>query len=270
MLEHTIAILGCGTIGTAVVRGLLGAGLVEPHQILATTRQAEHAAVLREDLGVETGEDNAAFAARADVVLLGVKPQDVPGLLRAPGVAEALSGKLVVSVAAGVRLAQLAALVPDAYVVRAMPNAPAVIREGMTALAPAASVPAELVEVAVQVFGAVGRVRVLDEKHMDAVTALSGSGPAFAAVILEALADGGVMMGLPRPVAMELAAQMVQGTARMVLETGRHPAALKDLVTTPAGSTIAGLLIMEDGRIRSTLARTIQEATNVAGKLGQG
>ena len=112
-------------------------------------------------------------------------------------------------------------------------------------------------------------MRELDEKHLDVVTSLSGSGPAFACVVLEALADGGVMMGLPRDVAVELAAQTMQGAARLVLETGEHPAALKDAVTTPAGCTIAGLLTMEDGRIRSTLARTIQEAARVASGLGE-
>jgi pyrroline-5-carboxylate reductase len=135
-------------------------------------------------------------------------------------------------------------------------------------LAPAAGVSPEDVGVVERLFGAVGRVRVLDERHLDAVTGLSGSGPAFAFVMLESLADGGVMMGLPRAVAIELAAQTMLGAARLVLERGEHPAALKDQVTTPAGCTIAGLLTMEDGRIRSTLARTIQEATRVASGLG--
>ncbi|KAF9027269.1 delta 1-pyrroline-5-carboxylate reductase [Haplosporangium bisporale] len=119
------------------------------------------------------------------------------------------------------------------------------------------------------IFSTLGRCRILDEKHLDAVTALAGSGPAFACVMLEALADGGVMMGLPRDVATELAAQVLQGAARMVLTTGAHPAAIKDSVTTPGGCTIAGLLTMEDGKIRSTLARTIQEATTVASTLGR-
>ncbi len=150
-----------------------------------------------------------------------------------------------------------------------MPNTPCLIGEGMTALAPSAEATEADLELARGIFGVVGRVVVLDEKHMDAVTGLSGSGPAFACVILEALADGGVMMGLPRAVAVELAAQTVQGAARLVLETGEHPAALKDRVTTPAGCTIAGLFKMEEGRIRSTLARTVQEATRVASGLGE-
>ncbi|MEQ1506690.1 MAG: pyrroline-5-carboxylate reductase, partial [Myxococcota bacterium] len=190
-------------------------------------------------------------------------------VLGAPGVAEALAGKLLISICAGVSTARLAALAPDAAVIRAMPNTPCTIGEGMTVLSPGPRATAAHLDAATRMFGAVGRVRVLDEKHLDAVTGLSGSGPAFACVILEALADGGVRMGLPRDVAIELAAQSFQGAARMVLVTGKHPAALKDEVTTPAGCTIAGLLTMEDGKIRSVLARTIEEATRVASGLGK-
>jgi pyrroline-5-carboxylate reductase len=150
-----------------------------------------------------------------------------------------------------------------------MPNTPCVIGEGMTVLSTGPRATPEQMQVAQAIFAAVGRTRRLEEKHLNAVTALSGSGPAFALVVLESLADGGVMMGLPREVAVELSAQTLQGAARLVLQTGLHPAALKDDVTTPAGCTIAGLLTMEDGRIRSTLARTIQEATLVAANLGQ-
>ena len=138
----------------------------------------------------------------------------------------------------------------------------------MTVMSPGPDVTDEDLDVGRSIFTSVGRCLVLEERHMDAVTGLSGSGPAFAYVFLEALADGGVMMGLPRDAALELAAQTTQGAARMVLQDGSHPAALKDEVTTPAGCTIAGLLTMEDGRIRSTLARAIQEATRVAGSLG--
>lgn len=267
-LPSTLAVLGCGTIGTAILRGVLDAGLLRPADVVATRRRPERAAALADELGITVLSDNLAAAQRADIVILGVKPQDVETLLRSPGMAEALSGRLVISVAAGVRLLQMVKHLPESRVMRVMPNTPAVIRQGMSVLAPHDTVTPDDLEVARALFGAVGRVRVLDERYMDAVTGLAGSGPAFIAVILEALADGGVMMGLPREVAVELAAQTMQGTARMVLETGKHPAALKDGVTTPAGSTIAGLLTMEDGRIRSTLARTIQEATKVAAKLG--
>ncbi|MFT7520272.1 MAG: pyrroline-5-carboxylate reductase [Kiritimatiellia bacterium] len=170
---------------------------------------------------------------------------------------------------AGIRISQLERWLPLTTIVRAMPNTPCTIREGMTVVSPGSTVREEQMGLATSIFSAVGRCLVLDERYLDAVTALGGSGPAFACVVLESMADGGVMMGLPRDVAVEIAAQTMQGAARMVLSTGEHPAALKDSVTTPAGCTIAGLLMMEDGRIRSTMARAIQEATQVASRLGQ-
>ena len=171
-----------------------------------------------------------------------------------------LAGKLVISIAAGVRLDQLAGWLPKSAVVRAMPNTPCLIGEGMTVIARGAAVTDDQAKVALEIFGCVGGCLEAEDKVMDAVTSLNGSGPAFAYIMLEALCDGGVRMGLRRDTAMQIAAQMVQGAARMVLQTGMHPAALKDQVTTPAGSTIAGLLILEDGRIRSVIARAVEEA----------
>lgn len=263
-----IAVLGCGTMGEAIVGGL--ASIPEaPHVTVVTVRRKEAAARIAERWGLPVLFDAAEAVNRADVAILAVKPQAAATVLGAPGVAEALAGKLLVSICAGVSTAQLAQWAPEAAVVRAMPNTPCLIREGMTVVSPGPRAHEQHVGLVVRVFSTLGRCRVLDEKHLDAVTGLSGSGPAFACVILEALADGGVRMGLPRDVAVELAAQTFQGAARMVLETGMHPAALKDQVTTPAGCTIAGLLTMEDGRIRSTLARTIEEAARVAGQLGR-
>ena len=175
----------------------------------------------------------------------------------------------LVSVAAGVRLEQLRRWLPESPLVRAMPNTPCLIGEGMTVVARGPLATDAHVATAIRLFHAVGRCLELEEKSMDVVTALNSSGPAFAYLIVEALAEGGVMMGLRRDVAMEIAAQMLQGSARMVLQTGLHPAALKDQVTTPAGCTIAGLLTLEDGRIRSVLARAVEEATRVASRLGQ-
>ena len=207
--------------------------------------------------------------ADVDVVLLCVKPQAAQAVVADHAFAQAIRGKLIISICAGVSTSRISAWAPGAAVVRAMPNTPCLIHEGMTVISPGPGAVDAHMEVATRIFGAVGRVAVLEEKHLDAVTGLSGSGPAFACVMLEALADGGVRMGLPRDIAILLAAQTMQGAARMVLATGKHPAALKDEVTTPAGCTIAGLLIMEDGRIRSTLARTIEEATKVASTLGR-
>lgn len=255
-------------MGRAVLGGLLKRGEADGWTFEATVRHADTAERLRAEVPIPVGLDNVVATQRAQVVILGVKPQNVAEVLAAPGMSEALSGKLLISICAGVTLAQMQKRAPLARTLRAMPNTPALIGEGMTALSPGASATQEDLAVARRIFSSVGRCRVLDEKHLDVVTSLSGSGPAFVCVMLEAMADGAVMMGMPRDVAIELAAQTLQGTARMVLETGVHPAALRDRVTTPGGCTIAGLFRMEEGRVRSTLARTIQEAAQVASGLG--
>lgn len=263
---RTVAVVGCGKMGEAIVAGLKASEQGKTFTILATARRPERARALTEAHQIEIVSNEEA-AERAEILICAVKPQNAREIL--PDLAASLAGKLLISICAGVTLAQLEGWLPDTTIIRAMPNTPALIREGMTVLAPGAKATMRDLEAAETIFSAVGRCRVLEEKHLDAVTALSGSGPAFACVVLESFADGGVMMGLPRDVAMELAAQTMQGAARLVLETGHHPAALKDQVTTPAGCTIAGLLTMEDGKIRSTLARTIQEATRIASGLGQ-
>ncbi|KAF8061585.1 pyrroline-5-carboxylate reductase [Lyophyllum atratum] len=180
--------------------------------------------------------------------------------------------QLLISILAGVTMRQLSDWVlPSTKVIRAMPNTPCKIREGMTVvstLPPSPDAEKDHARI-LKIFSSIGRCRFLEEKHFDACTALSGSGPAFACIFMEAMADGGVMMGLPRAEALELAAQTLQGAARMVLQGGTHPAQLKDAVTTPGGCTIAGLLAMEDGRVRSTIARAIQVATEHASQLGQ-
>jgi len=215
---------------------------------------------------------NVKSVEQADVVLLCCKPQIAHKLLSEPGLKEALDGKLMISILAGVTMRQLLNWVlPSTKVIRAMPNTPCKIREGMTVVSNLPPSPDAEKDhtIILQIFSSIGRCRFLEEKHFDACTALSGSGPAFACIFMEAMADGGVMMGLPRAEALELAAQTLQGAARMVLQGGTHPAQLKDAVTTPGGCTIAGLLAMEDGRVRSTIARAIQIATEHASQLGQ-
>ncbi len=267
--NQSLAILGCGTMGRAILAGLLQAKRFEPSQVTATVRRDETGAALRAELGVAVTTDNVAACTGAQIVVAALKPQRLHSLLDDDAMRAALDGKILISIAAGVRVEQLCAWLPKTKVVRAMPNTPCLIGEGMTVLAAGQGADASVMKEARSIFDCVGRVLELEDKHMDAVTSLNGSGPAFAYVVLEALADGGVMMGLPRDVALEIAAAVFQGSAKMVLETGAHPAALKDQVTTPAGSTIAGLLTMEDGRIRSVLARAIQEATKVAAGLGR-
>ncbi len=270
-MSRHLTVLGCGTMGRAILGGLHADGVADGWTVRATVRHADRAARLARDLGwVTVSTDNLEAARGADVVVLATKPQIARGVLTADGMEDALRDTLVVSLCAGVRLSQLEAWAPSARHIRAMPNTPALIREGMTVLSPGSAATSDDLALAESIFAAVGRVRVLDEIHLDAVTGLSGSGPAFASVIVDALADGGVMMGLPRDVATELAAQTLQGTARMVLQTDIHPAALRDQVTTPAGCTIAGLFMMEEGRVRSTMARTVQEAATVAAGLGCG
>jgi len=215
---------------------------------------------------------NLKAVQEADVVLLCCKPQLAHAILKEEGLAESLAGKLLISILAGVTISQMKAWVPSTTkVVRAMPNTPCKIREGMTVVS---SLPSDASaemdrNIILNIFSSIGRCRFLDEKHFDACTALSGSGPAFACIFLEAMVDGGVMMGLPRTEALELAAQTLQGAARMSLQPGAHPAQIKDAVTTPGGCTIAGLLTLEDGKVRSTIARAIQVATEHASRLGQ-
>ena len=269
MSDTRLAVIGCGIMGEAIVGGLLRAGLFSPGEVLATTRRQDAADAVQARHGVAVTLDNLVACQSAHTVLLTLKPQRIAKVVHEPGMREALAGKLVISIAAGVTLAQLAEWLPESSVIRAMPNTPCLIGEGMTVLARGKGVADAEVAIAARLFETVGRCIEAEDKLMDAVTSLGGSGPAFVYIMIEAMADGGVMMGLPRPVALEIAAQVFQGAARMVLQTSRHPAALKDQVTTPAGCTIAGVLTMEDGRIRSVLARTIQEATRVAGELGK-
>ncbi|KAG0040282.1 delta 1-pyrroline-5-carboxylate reductase [Podila clonocystis] len=272
----TICVLGCGTMGIAIIRGTLDSNTttatdtgnisedhLRPAGFIACVSHKESATKLAKTLGDQVkvlhgAEGNVQGVAEADVILLCTKPQVAKAVLSAPGIRDGLAGKLLVSICAGVTIEQLKSwTTPTTTIIRAMPNTPCKIREGMTVLSCGPNTDIQSMNFTSNIFSTLGRCRILDEKHLDAVTALAGSGPAFACVMLEALADGGVMMGLPRDVATELAAQ------------GAHPAAIKDSVTTPGGCTIAGLLTMEDGKIRSTLARTIQEATNVASTLGR-
>lgn len=271
--SRSLCVLGCGTMGEAIVAGVLRAGWLEPESVIVTARRSTVAERLAEELGIAATTDNLAACRDAKVVLVSLKPQRYAELLDTPAMRDALAGKLLISIAAGITLDKLAAWLPDTALVRAMPNTPCLIGEGMTVLCRLAAGTAnyaddEQLALARQIFTSVGNCLEVEPKLMDAVTGLNGSGPAFVYVMLEAMADGGVMMGLPRDVAVQIAAQVFRGAAGMVLDTKMHPAALKDQVTTPAGCTIAGILTMEDGRIRSVLARTVQEAAKVAAGLG--
>jgi len=269
--ERKLAILGLGTMGQALARGLMqGEGASQPGSIRGTVKHADKTAALAAECAFGVGTDNAEAVRESDVILLCTKPKSAAAVVAELSTSGALDhGPLLISIAAGVSTAALEAAAGRALpVVRAMPNTPCRINQGMTVLSAGAHASAADLATAEAIVSPLGRVLRLDEEHMDAVTGLSASGPAFIYVIIEALAEGGVMVGLPRKVATELAAQCVQGAARMVLETGRHPADLKDEVTTPAGCTISALLALEDGKLRSVLARGVQEAARAASGLG--
>jgi len=237
-------------------------------------RHAERAAALAKQLGIAVSTDNRKAVQGADVVLLTVKPQTVAEVLQE--IAPEIGAKsLLVSVAASVPIGfveeQLAAAsegrLDNVAVVRAMPNTPAAVGCGMTTICGGTHASPDHLEIARKMFDTVGRTIVLDEKHMDAVTGLSASGPAFVYIILESLAEAGVKVGLPRDVATLLAAQTMKGAASVVLETGDHPALLKDAVTTPAGCTIDGILELEEGKLRVTLIKAVVKAASRAGEL---
>ncbi len=269
--DQRIAVLGLGTMGRALARGLLEADSVAPERLRGTVLHPERAEELARELPFPVGTDNAEAVSEADIVLLCVKPHHVETVVADLAGRGALShAPLLVSIAAGVSTGRIELAAEDEVrVVRAMPNTPCLVREGMTVVCAGAHANERDLALAEALMRPLGRVLRLDEEHMNAVTGLSASGPAFVYVIIEALSEGGVMVGLPRRVATELAAQTVLGAARMVLETGRHPAALKDEVTTPAGCTISALLALEDGRLRSVLARGVEQAARTAAELGR-
>jgi pyrroline-5-carboxylate reductase len=229
----------------------------------------ERLAHLERQYGIQTASDNAELIGRSDVVVLAVKPQVMAAVLQEVAPVLDLS-KLVISVAAGVSTATLRAHLPKTgRLIRVMPNTPALVLEGVTAIARAEGLHDGDLEAAEELFRAVGRVVVLDEEALDAVTGLSGSGPAYVAIVIESMADGGVKMGLDRATAMTLAAQTVLGSAKLILETGTHPGQLKDMVSSPGGTTIAGIAALEDGGIRRTFINAVERATLRARELGR-
>jgi pyrroline-5-carboxylate reductase len=268
-----LAVLGAGKLGSILLRAYLKEGLFSANRVVATVRHAERASALTSELGVPVSTDNRKAVRGADIILLTVKPQTVAEVLKEIG-PEIGAQTLLVSVAASVptsyveqQLTASCGELNEMPVVRAMPNTPAAVGCGMTAICRGAHAGPGHLEIVRSMFDAVGRTIVLDEKHMDAVTGLSASGPAFVYIILESLAEAGVKVGLPRDVATLLAAQMMKGSASVVLETGDHPALLKDAVTTPAGCTIDGILELEEGKLRVTLIKAVVKATSRAGEL---
>ncbi len=268
LMSKKIAFVGAGRMAEALLEGLLVSECAEPERLAATDVSADRRELVKRRFGVRALSDNAEAVAWADVVVLAVKPQQVEAVM--DSIAAGLAGRLLVSIAAGVPIDRLTGRVPaDVRVVRVMPNAPALVREGMSAVAFGQGILDEDRALVLQLFEAVGRVVTVEERLMDAVTGLSGSGPAYACLAIEALADGGVKMGLPRNVAEMLAAQTMLGAARMLLVSGEHPARLKDRVASPGGTTMAGLHQLEHGRLRATLIAAVEAAAKRAEELGR-
>jgi pyrroline-5-carboxylate reductase len=266
----TIGFLGAGKMATALARGFIRAKLAGPGQILASDPITSARAAFAKETGVRVVDSNAAVVTAAQVIFLSVKPDQVAAVLAE--VRDSFTAEhLLVSIAAGVPLAKLeGALLAGARVIRVMPNTPALVGESASAYALGKSATPADDELAQKLFSAVGAAFAVKESLLDAVTGLSGSGPAYVYQFIEALSDGGVASGLPREIATKLAAQTVLGSAKMVLETGQHPGALKDMVTSPGGTTIEGLHELEKGKLRGTVMSAVRAAAEKSRKLGQG
>jgi len=262
-----IGFIGAGNMGDALIRGLLASGLVTAQDLLAFDAAKGRLEHLKSAHGVGAAQNNRELAAAVDVIILCVKPQAVDAVL--DEIEDMPRDRLLVSICAGITLEHLETRLPMQPVIRVMPNTPALVLEGASALAKGMHATVEHLAIARAIFDAVGRTVVVEEHLMDAVTGLSGSGPAYAFTIIEALADAGVNLGLARPQAQELAAQTLLGAARMVLEGGANPAELRAMVTSPGGTTIRGLQVLERAGLRGILIDAVEAAAKRSRKLGR-
>jgi pyrroline-5-carboxylate reductase len=265
----TIGFLGAGKMATALAKGFIRAEIAFPKEISAADPFDAARKHFADELGAKTFSSNLEVAQGATVLILATKPDQVAAALAE--IRRAFTKKhLLISIAAGVTLAKLEAALPaGARVIRVMPNTPALVGEGASAFALGKNASVADAELAKKLLSAVGLAFQVKESLLDAVTGLSGSGPAYVYQFIEALSDGGVAAGLPRDIATKLAAQTVLGGAKMVLETGQHPGALKDQVTSPGGTTIEGLHALEKGKLRATVISAVRAATEKSKKLGQ-
>lgn len=269
MLTQRFGFIGAGKMATALARGFITAGLSQAERISTYDPHPAASKDFAAACGGRVGDTNKAVADDSDVVILAVKPQQMPAVMTELN--GHVAGKLVISVAAGVTLSTLVSgLGNGARYVRVMPNTPCLIGSGASAFAIGHGATTADADLVMELLSAVGKAYKLDEKMLDAVTGLSGSGPAFVYLMIEAMADGGVRMGLPRDVALGLAAQTVMGAAAMVLKTGEHPASLKDQVTSPGGTTIAGLQALEAGAVRGDFIAAVEAAARRSAELGKG
>lgn len=264
-----LGVIGAGVMGQALIRGLMRQGVVTLNSVWAAARTEASCEKIQAELGIAAHTNYSEALKDTDVLLLCVKPGGIRTVLERLKSYNLPKDTLIISIVAGTTIEMLEnGLGGNNPVVRAMTNTPVLVGQGMTAVCLGTHAQPKHLDIAQRVFESVGICMELDEAHFDAITGLSGSGPAYMYLIMEALADGGVRVGLPREAALRIVAQTVLGAATMVQQSGRHPASLRDDVTTPAGCTIGALLTMEDGKIRSVLARAVEEATRIAGELG--
>ncbi|MBF0509763.1 MAG: pyrroline-5-carboxylate reductase [Deltaproteobacteria bacterium] len=269
-MSRKIGFIGAGNMGGALIKGLVTSRKVTPDQITAADASESRLKSLSQEFGIVTTTDNLALAQTSEVIVLAVKPGVVkPVLLDIR--AEIPKGKLVISVAAGITIDFISSFLDmGVRIIRAMPNTPALIQAGAVGLSIGPKVPPEDVDLAKMLFGSIGLTVVVGESMMDAVTGLSGSGPGYVFLIIEALTDAGVKMGLNRADAQVLACQTLYGSAKLMLETGEHPAKLKDMVTSPGGTTMAGLHELEKSGIRGTIISAVEAATLRSRELSRG
>lgn len=264
-----LGIIGGGVMGEALLSRLLDEGIYEASTVLVSDPQTQRLDHLKNQYGIATTTDNSIVFRQAETLLLAIKPQLFDPVVQDLNRHSAKVPQLVLSILAGTPIQRLEAAFKGQPVIRAMPNTPAIVGVGMTAIAPGQQVKPEHLERARRIFGAVGAVVDVPEYQMDAVTGLSGSGPGYLAVIIEALTDGGVVAGLPRAIAAQLALQTVRGTAELLHQTKMHPAELKDRVTSPGGTTIAGISALESSAIRSALIEAVRAAYQRSQELGK-
>ena len=253
-----LAFIGGGAMGEAIIKGITGASLMDPAAVFVGAHRQERADYLHETYGVTGLVDNQEAVRDADMVVLAIKPQMVDSVLDAKLAAAVNKNAVILSIMGSVTIEKIAGIFKGHSIIRTMPNTPLAVGAGMTAIAAGEGVPEEAVQAAEQIFGCCGETVLVKEKDIEAVTAVSGCGPGYVYVLIDALADAGVMAGLSRAAAITLAAQTFAGAGKMVLETGKHPAVLRDMVTSPGGTTIAGIKALENGAVRGAMYNAVQ------------
>ncbi|MBQ2762835.1 MAG: pyrroline-5-carboxylate reductase [Candidatus Methanomethylophilaceae archaeon] len=264
-----IGFIGTGKMASAIIKGIVSAGLYTTDEIIASNIHADSRAKAEKELGIKVYSEPEELSSRCELIVLAVKPQQIPSVFTSGSCGMGRNHTLV-SIAAGITIKSLKTYVPDSKVLRVMPNICSTISAGASAISASEDCDENDLENVKKIFDSIGISFVIKEKDMDAVSAVSGSSPAFLFMIIEAMADGGVLMGLPRDMSIKLAAQTMYGAAKTVLETGTHPAILKDSVCSPGGTTIEGVKVLEDYGVRAAVISAIQASAEKSKELGKG